>query len=318
MTEPLAASPYAVTPQALVTVEHLCRDYGALCAVRDVSFQVFRGEVLGFLGRNGAGKSTTMQVIAGCLAPSMGTVRINGHDIQQEPRVAKAAIGYLPEHPPLYRELTVDEYLRYCAELRGVPRHRMKTALTEVKEGCGLTEVNKRPIGGLSKGYQQRVGIAQTLVHSPLVVILDEPTVGLDPVQVRDLRDLIRTLAAERAVILSTHILADVQAVCDRVQIIDQGQLVASDSVTGLAHRLQTAALLIGLRRPPPCEVLEALPGVLQVERLGEDRLRLRVRPGENPAEILVEHAVVNGWGLYEVVPERSTLEEIFVAVTRN
>ncbi|CAK0765176.1 hypothetical protein CCP3SC15_3230001 [Gammaproteobacteria bacterium] len=168
-----------------------------------------------------------MQVLAGCLAPSAGRVFINGHDLLDEPHAAKTALGYLPERPPLYRELTVDEYLRYCARLRGVSGRRITAALVQAKERCGLTGVGGRLIGNLSKGYQQRVGIAQAILHSPALVILDEPTVGLDPLQMREIRALVRELSAEHAVILSTHILPDVQATCDRVQIIHQGRLVA-------------------------------------------------------------------------------------------
>jgi len=307
-----------VVDRSLVDVEHLYRYYGPLCAVADVSFQVARGEVLGFLGVNGAGKSTTMQVIAGCLAPSAGRVFIDGHDLLDEPQAAKTALGYLPERPPLYRELTVDEYLNYCARLRGVSKRRVTAALTQTKERCGLTEVGRRLIGNLSKGYQQRVGIAQAILHSPAVVILDEPTVGLDPLQMREIRALVRELSTEHAVILSTHILPDVQATCDRVQIIHQGRLVASDTMEGLTQHLQTSALLVGLRRPPTQEVLGEILGVLQTEALEDGRLRLRHRLGNSPAEVLVEYAVTHGWGLYELTPERSTLEEIFVAITRN
>ncbi|CAK0745799.1 ABC-2 type transport system ATP-binding protein [Gammaproteobacteria bacterium] len=304
--------------RALVDVEHLYRYYGPLCAVTDVSFQVARGEVLGFLGINGAGKSTTMQVIAGCLAPSAGRVLIDGHDLLDEPRAAKTALGYLPERPPLYRELTVNEYLDYCARLRGVPKRRITAALAQTKERCGLTGVSGRLIGNLSKGYQQRVGIAQAILHSPAVVILDEPTVGLDPLQMREIRALVRKLATEHAIILSTHILPDVQATCDRVQIIHQGRLVASDTMEGLTQHLETSALIVGLRRPPPLEVLGTMPGVLQTETLEDGRLRLRHRLGNSPAEALAEYAVTNSWGLYELTPERSTLEEVFVAITHN
>ena len=190
---------------ALVAVENLSRYYQKNCAIDQLSFSLQPGEVLGFLGPNGAGKSTTMQVITGNLAPSEGRVRINGFDIIESPRQAKQHIGYLPEHPPIYRESTVDEYLKYCAQLRRVERDAITGAMERCKSHCGLNEVGHRLIANLSKGYQQRVGIAQAIIHDPAVVILDEPTVGLDPIQIREIRSLIKTLGSERSVILSTQ-----------------------------------------------------------------------------------------------------------------
>jgi ABC-2 type transport system ATP-binding protein len=197
----------------------LHRRYGDVHAVQGLDFQVRRGEVLGFLGPNGAGKTTTMQMICGVLAPSEGTVRIGGVDLLEDPVAAKRQLGYLPEQPPLYRELTVDEYLRYCAHLHGLRNRQATTAMDEVKARCGLRDNGGRLIGNLSKGFQQRVGIAQAILHRPAVVVLDEPTVGLDPIQIREIRELMRELGNDHGVILSTHILPEVQAVCDRVQI---------------------------------------------------------------------------------------------------
>lgn len=304
--------------ETLIRVEHLWRYYGALCAVRDVSFEVRRGEVLGFLGPNGAGKSSTMQILSGNLAPSAGRVWINGYDILDQPRLAKAALGFLPEQPPLYRELSVDEYLSFCAQLHGIPRSRRRAAISTAKERCGLTEVGRRLIGNLSKGYQQRVGIAQAIIHSPAVVILDEPTVGLDPIQIREIRSLIRELRNEHSVILSTHILPEVQATCDRVQIIHQGRLVLSDSIEGLMHRMDASSLYLGFRNPPTLDTLRAVPGVIAVEALDDGRLRVHHPPQQNPAETLVNMAVQHGWGLYELTPERLSLEQIFVDITRQ
>lgn len=302
----------------LIRVEQLWRHYGPLCAVRDVSFEVRRGEVLGLLGPNGAGKTTIMQILSGNLAPSAGRVWINGVDILDHPKRAKAGLGFLPEQPPLYRELTVDEYLNYCARIHGVPRARQRAALDNVKQRCGLDAVGKRLIGNLSKGYQQRVGIAQALIHTPPVVILDEPTVGLDPIQIREIRALIRALRDTHSVILSTHILPEVQAVCDRVQIIHRGQLVLSDTTEGLMQRMQTSSLLIGLRRPPPLAVLQALPGVHAAEAAENGLLRLRHEVSHSPAETIARHAVERDWGLYELTPERLSLEQIFVDITQS
>ncbi len=303
---------------SLIDVQHLYRYYGTHCAVKDVTFQVRRGEVLGFLGPNGAGKSTTMQVITGNLAPSSGRVLINGVDLLDNPREAKGSLGYLPEQPPLYRELTVDEFLTYSARLNRIPGNGLRAAVANAKERCGLTEVGRRLIGNLSKGYQQRVGIAQAIIHSPAVVILDEPTVGLDPIQIREIRKLIRDLSAEHSVILSTHILPEVQATCDRVQIINRGELVMADTIDGLTRRMERATLLVGLHRPPAAEALQAIAGVLEVEALDATRFRLHHAPEQNPAEAIVEQAVREGWGLYELTPERLSLEEIFVELTRG
>jgi len=304
--------------ETLIEVEHLYRYYGSTCAVRDVSFEVRRGEVLGFLGPNGAGKSSTMQVISGNLAPSSGRVRVGGIDMLDRPKEAKAALGFLPEQPPVYRELTVDEYLTFCARLNRIPKADVSAAVAASKERCGLSDVGHRLIGNLSKGYQQRVGIAQAIIHSPEVVILDEPTVGLDPIQIREIRNLIRELAGSHSVILSTHILPEVQATCDRVQIINRGELVLSDTVEGLSLRMESSSLLVGLRNPPPPGQLGDIEGVREVEAAEDGRFRIHHAPERNPAERLAEQAVQNGWGLYELTPERRSLEDIFVDITRT
>ncbi len=300
----------------LIKVEHLSRRYGNTLAVNQLSFEVRRGEVLGFLGPNGAGKSTTMQMITGNLAPTSGAVTINGIDMLESPKEAKRALGFLPEQPPLYRELTVDEYLDYCARLNRIEKGRLSSAIDNAKQRCGLTEVGKRLINNLSKGYQQRVGIAQAIIHSPDVVILDEPTVGLDPIQIREIRQLIRDIGTEHSVILSTHILPEVQATCDRVQIINQGELVLSDSIDGLTRRMQSSSLLVALRRPPAVDELQAIDCITAVETLEDGRLRLSHAPEANPAEEIVERAVSAGWGLYELTPERLSLEDVFVNLT--
>ena len=300
----------------LVRVDALERYFGDIAAVQGVSFEVRRGEVLGFLGPNGAGKSTTMQIIAGTLAPSGGQVLVNGVDILDEPRVAKAQVGYLPEQPPLYRELTVDEYLHYSARLHRIPRERVDPSVDRAKQRCGLADVGRRLLGNLSKGYQQRVGIAQAIIHAPAVVILDEPTVGLDPIQIREIRALIRELGGDHSVILSTHILPEVQSVCDRVLIIHEGRLVLNERVDQLSLGLAEPALRIGLRRPPAAEALLQLPAVLRVETGRDGRFLLSYREGEDPTERLVAAAVAGGWGLFELAPQRRSLEEVFVQLT--
>ena len=303
---------------SLITVENLYRYYGELCAVHDLCFEVRRGEVLGFLGPNGAGKSTTMRMIGGSLAPSAGRVLINGIDILDEPMLVKAELGYLPETPPLYRDLTVDEYLVYCARINRIPRAQQRAAIDSAKERCGLTEVGRRLITNLSKGYQQRVGIAQAIIHSPLVVLLDEPTVGLDPIQIREIRSLIRDVANEHSVVLSTHILPEVQSVCDRVQIINRGRLVLNESIEQMREKLQATTLLVALRVKPSMSELESIAGVQHAEVIDDGRVRIRFDAGDDPSDMIVEQAVANGWGLHELTPERMTLEQVFVDITSS
>jgi len=302
--------------EALVQVEDLSRYYQKHCAVSHLSFSLNAGEVLGFLGPNGAGKSTTMQVITGNLAPSEGQVRIAGYDILESPREAKRQLGYLPEHPPIYTDAGVDEYLEYCAKLHRVRREQIAAAVAKVKQQCGLEDVGNRLIGNLSKGFQQRVGIAQALIHDPPVVILDEPTVGLDPIQIREIRDLIRSLGSERSVILSTHILSEVQATCDRVQIIRDGKLIYNASIEML-ERSRDASILVALRRPPALEILRQLETVDHVEALDNLRLRIILKPGADP-DSMVEASVQQDWGLYELVPEQQSLEELFIELTAS
>jgi ABC-2 type transport system ATP-binding protein len=300
----------------LAEVSHLSRCYGDLEAVKDLSFTIHPGEIVGFLGPNGAGKSTTMQILTGNLAPTRGTVRIAGHDLLAEPRAAKAAIGYLPEQPPVYRDLSVDEYLDYCAALHRIARTERRGAREAVKAKCGLADVGRRLIGNLSKGYQQRVGIAQAIIHLPPLVILDEPTIGLDPIQIREIRHLIRALGKDHGVILSTHILPEVQATCDRVQIIHKGALVVADTIDGLARHLKSAALMVAFRQPPTLADIEQLPGVRAVTQIDDGRVRVLYEPGQDPTDRVVQLALDRHWGLTEIAPERASLEQIFVELT--
>ena len=299
----------------LISVERLCRYYGHHLAVEDISFELAQGEVLGFLGPNGAGKSTTMQMITGNLAPSAGRILINGIDILDAPKRAKAEIGYLPEQPPVYRDLTVDEYLYYCAKLHRVSKDQRSQVIARAKDRCGLAAVSKRLIANLSKGFQQRVGIAQAILHSPAVVILDEPTVGLDPNQIRDIRALIRELGESHGIILSTHILPEVQATCTRVQIIHQGRLVFSESMQELERRLTSHVLLLETRQPLDDAKLENLPEIDNVERISETRARLHFAEN-NPADAVAACVADQDWGLVELSLDRQTLEQVFVDLT--
>lgn len=302
---------------ANLTVEaiELTRLYGGRAAVSDVTFNLQQGQVLGFLGPNGAGKSTTMKMLTGNLAPSAGSVKICGIDMMENPKEAKALIGYLPEMRPLYKEFTVDEYLTIAARLHNVAGKHLKKAVEHAKERCGLAHMSKRLIENLSNGYQQRVGIAQAIIHNPMVVILDEPTVGLDPIQIRDIRALIKEIGQAHSVIVSTHILPEVEMVCDHVQIIDKGKLVFNGGIDVLKQQRIGNKLLVGLRQPPAAEVLKAIEGVTEAE-LVDSMWRIRFAEGSQPHEAIVQAAVRHDWGLYHIAPDQTSLEDVFVQLT--
>jgi ABC-2 type transport system ATP-binding protein len=306
-----------------LTVEatELTRLYGGREAVSNVSFSVNQGQVLGFLGPNGAGKSTTMKMLTGNLAPSNGSVKICGIDMIENPKEAKALIGYLPEMRPLYKEFTIDEYLTIAARLHRVTGKHIKKAVENAKERCGLTHMSKRLIENLSNGYQQRVGIAQAIIHNPMVVILDEPTVGLDPNQIRPIRELIKEIGQERSVILSTHILPEVELMCNHVQIIDKGKLVFNGGIDVLKRQRIGNKLLIGFSNIPSIEDLLKIKGVIEAELA--DNNMMRVRFAENEAssaasEAIVQAAVKNKWGLYQIAPDQTSLEDVFTQLTHQ
>ena len=302
-----------MSSQALISVNNLVRYYGDYCAVDNISFELGAGDILGFLGPNGAGKSTTMQMLSGNLAPTEGEIRINGVDLLDRPGAAKAALGYLPEVPPLYKEMRVDEYLRYCAKLRRIKKAGVRDAIALAQQRCGLNDVGKRLIGNLSKGFQQRVGIAQAILHSPQVIILDEPTVGLDPIQIREIRELITELGKSHGIILSTHILPEVESVCTRVQIINAGKLVYASDMKGLLEQQNTGKYEITLARPPAVDELGAADGIDQVEQLDANNFIVHISTG---ADTLATTAVNNNWGLRKLVPHEHSLEQIFVNLT--
>ena len=247
---------------------NLSKLFGANNAVKNVTFHLNKGEVLGFLGPNGAGKSTTMRMLTANLAPSEGSINICGVDIVEKPKEAKENIGYLPEMRPLYKELTVDEFLIIAARFHKVDSRKIRKAVEVAKDKCGLGHMSKRLIENLSNGYQQRVGIAQAIIHEPEIVILDEPTVGLDPIQIRAIRKLIKDIGKKHSVILSTHILPEVEMVCDRVQIIDKGSLVFHGSIDDLKQQRKGNKLLIGLSKPPTIKDIASIEGVTLVEKV--------------------------------------------------
>ncbi len=302
-----------MSSKPLISVNNLVRYYGDYCAVDNISFELAAGDILGFLGPNGAGKSTTMQMLSGNLAPTEGQILINGVDLLDQPGDAKAALGYLPEIPPLYKEMGVDEYLHYCARLRRINKAGIKDAIGLAKQRCGLTDVGKRLIGNLSKGFQQRVGIAQAILHSPQVIILDEPTVGLDPIQIREIRELITELGKSHGIILSTHILPEVESVCNRVQIINAGKLVYASDMQGLLEQQITGKFEISLGRPPSVDEMCAIDMIDRVEQQDANNFIVHV---SGPADRLAAFAVNNDWELHKLAPVEQSLEHIFVNLT--
>ncbi|MCK5718477.1 MAG: ATP-binding cassette domain-containing protein [Thiomargarita sp.] len=303
----------------LVSIKNLSRFYGSLCAVNDISFEVTRGQILGFLGPNGAGKTTTMQIIAGTLSPTIGEISVAGYDLMDYPLKAKAEIGYLPEQPPLYKEMIVEDFLQFCAKLHHISRSKIKSHVDRVIEQCNLQKVTKRLINNLSKGYQQRVGIAQAVIHRPAVIILDEPTIGLDPIQVREIRNLIRNLSEEHSVIISTHILQEVQAICSHVQIINYGQLIFKDTIGNLFSQMQLTRLNLACHRPDAdMQILTQIEGIEKVEQQDEHHFHIQYTINKNPAEAIVAKSVSENWGLYELIPENRSLEQIFVELTNE
>jgi len=300
----------------LLEVEKLERRDGPRRRVAGVSFTVQRGEVVGLLGLNGAGKSTTLQAIAGVLAPSAGVVRIDGRSLAREPRRAKASLGFLSERPPLYPELNVDEYLRFAARLRGLPAVRVAAAVNAAKARCGLNTVGRRLIQQLSKGYQQRVGLAQAIVHDPPLILLDEPSSGLDPAQAQEIRELIAGLGDAHGVIFSSHLLDEVQRVCQRVEVLHEGRHVAGFA-TGTQDAGPPTHVVVACARPLAAAEFAALPGVGSVAPLPDGRQRLALRPGAEVAALSAA-LVGTGCGLLELTPERPTLECRFLELTRG
>jgi ABC-2 type transport system ATP-binding protein len=301
------------TAEVLIQARGLTRRYGPTIAVKELDLTLRKGEIVGLLGPNGAGKSTTMKMLTGNLAPSAGEVTIKGVSLRENAKLAKRYIGYLPEQPPVYPELTVDEYLRFCASLHGIAKKDLVTALDSAKRDCGLTEVGGRLVGNLSKGYQQRVGIAQAIIHRPPVVILDEPTVGLDPIQIREIRSLIAELGKAHTVILSSHILPEIQAVCDRVMIIARGMVVYNEPVSNAQNQ---SSVICGFRRPPEAIALARLEGVDGASPLGDGRFLISHRKNADARDAIVSASVQNDWGLIELHAQQRTLEEIFVELT--
>jgi ABC-2 type transport system ATP-binding protein len=299
-----------------LSARNLIRRSGQRYIVNDVSLELKTGEVLGLLGHNGAGKSTTLQMLAGALVPHAGHIEICGIDLGKNPCGARARIGFLPENPPVYKEMNVDDYLIYAARLHRAPPGKLTEYLDEAKRRCGLQDVGRKIIGTLSKGFQQRVGIAQAIIHQPDIVILDEPTVGLDPSQIRDIRALIRELGNTRSVILSTHLLSEVENICDRVEIIHRGRLIYSGSSAGMQQYNHQPGFIVTLQAPPAVSELEGIAGVLKVEPLSETQFRILHDDDDNPGPVLLERAAQQGWQATQLVPLAARLEDVYMQIT--
>ncbi len=295
----------------LLNAVQLQRSFHGRQVVEPLDLQLEAGDILGLLGPNGAGKSTIMRMLSGDLAPSGGRIEIGGEDLLNRPIAAKRQLGYLPERPPLLPEQTVDEYLSDCARLRGIDRRSLPEALERTKSQCGLDAVGRRLIRKLSKGYQQRVGLAQAIIHDPRVVILDEPTDGLDPAQIRQVRELIRSLAEERGVLLSSHILSEIQASCNRVAILREGRVV----YLGDLEPPQASSYRVGLEQDPDPALIAALPSVANVEHLHTDYFRVTLAGGAGPGA-LAKQLMERGWTLTELTPDRPSLEQRYLEAT--
>jgi ABC-2 type transport system ATP-binding protein len=308
----------------MIDVQHLTKRYGERTAIEDLTFTVEKGEVLAFLGPNGAGKTTTMRILTGFLPATSGTATISGFDIFEAPMEARRRIGYLPENPPLYNELTVKEYLTFISKIKGIPKSSKPEALHYALDRCALTEVSGRLIGNLSKGFRQRVGLAQALIHNPDVLILDEPTVGLDPKQIIEMRGLIHELAGSHTLILSTHILPEATAICQRVIIIHEGRIRAIDSPEHLSANLrQSEKIRITVRNPHPL-ILETLKSLNQVTHVFEEPQTqgqayiVESELGTDVREQVAQCVVNKGWGLLELKSLSMTLEDVFLKLTQE
>ena len=304
--------------EAVVKVERLSHRYSIQWAIRDISFEIPGKGIYGLLGSNGAGKSTTMNIISGVIKQTEGNVFIKGIDTRKDPVNAKRLIGFLPQKPPLYGDLTVEEYLAHTARLRWVPSEKIPAALDKVLERCGIAHFRKRLIKNLSGGYQQRVGIAQAIIHEPELVIFDEPTNGLDPNQIVEVRHLIKDIAEERTVILSTHILTEVQAICDSIMMIEEGHLVFMGTVEDFDNYITPNSLFVSFVDAPTVEVLSKIEGVQKAEDLGQGKFRVHFTDAQETTDAIVKASTANEWRLSEIRVEKSSLDNIFAELTKK
>ena len=308
----------------MIEVNGLTKWYGNRVAIEDVTFRIEKGAIHAFLGPNGAGKTTTMRILSGFMPATSGTAKVAGYDTFDEPIEVKQRIGYLPETPPLYNEMTVQEYLSFVSKIKGIPKTTRTKAISRALDRCSLSEVPGRLIGNLSRGYRQRVGLAQALIHNPEVLILDEPTSGLDPNQIIEMRELIKSLAGEHTVILSTHILSEAKATCQQVIIIHEGRIRAVDSPDQLSAKFrQSEKISISIHQPSlqTVDTLKAIPSVLNVfqePRSDEHTFIVETELGSDIREELARCVVNNNWGLLELKTVMMTLEDVFIKLTQE
>ena len=306
----------------MIEVQHLSKHYGPVTAVNDVSFRVEKGEILGFLGPNGAGKTSTMRVLTGYMPPTEGTAIVAGYDVLEQPIEAKRRTGYLPETPPLYPDMRVRDYLTFVAKIKGVPRNQIRARVDLTMEKTRVADMAQRQCGRLSKGYRQRVGLAQALLHDPDVLILDEPTAGLDPKQIIETRQLIKELAGTHTIILSTHILPEVSQTCQRVVIINKGRVVAVDTPDNLTSRLRGSEaiyLQVDAAGADVAEAIQQVAGVITVTSAdAQGGLEVASETGRDIRRDLASTIVARGWGLLELRPMRISLEEVFLQLTTD
>lgn len=304
--------------EPIIRVENLSHRYSIQWAIRDINFEITKNGIYGLLGSNGAGKSTTMNIICGVLKQTQGDVWIKGINLRENPVEAKKHLGFLPQKPPLHSDLTVEEYLIHCANMRLMPGREIPGAVRAAMVRCGISHFSKRLIRNLSGGYQQRLGIAQAIIHNPDFVVLDEPTNGLDPNQIVEIRHLIKEIAEERTVILSTHILSEVQATCDYIRMIEEGQLVFAGTVDDFDNYIVPDTLIVTLVNAPAPEELKAIEGVLAVEELGGKNYRVRFADATDVTERIVETSVARGWRLTGIQVEKSSMDAIFAELSKK
>ncbi|MDO6434765.1 ABC transporter ATP-binding protein [Flavitalea sp. BT771] len=297
---------------SILKVERLSHKYSNTWAIRDINIEIGHHGTVGLLGSNGAGKSTTMNIMCGVLNQTEGHVYINGVDIRESPELAKRQIGFLPQDPPLYTDLTIDEYLTYCAELRLMPKDKIKAAVDEVKERCGIAHFSSRLIRNLSGGYRQRVGIAQAIIHKPKLVVMDEPANGLDPNQLIEVRKLIKEIARDHVVLLSSHILSEIHLLCKEVIMIEAGRIVFADSMSAFNDYIQPHSLLVRMENPPPAAGLLAVQGVTRVEFLTDRQVRIYFDSDDEIAERVVAASIQHGWRLREISLDKGLLDDVF------
>ena len=302
----------------VVSVKNLSHKYGRDWAIQEINFDINQTGIVGLLGSNGAGKSTTMNILCGIIAPTKGQAIIDQYDIKENPIECKKLMGFLPQKAPLYQDLTVDEYLYHCAQLRMIPKGNLKNAIEKVKAYCGVTELSNRLIGNLSGGYQQRVGIAQAIIHKPKLVVLDEPTNGLDPVQITEVRELIKEIAKESAVLLSTHILSEVQATCEKIIMIEKGKMVFNGLLPAFNDLIKPNKLIMKLDEPPGIGELQSIEGVKDALLIEDNLIKLTINERENLDRYLIELSIKQHWGLREIYKEKVSLDMIFAKLSNR